>query len=152
MSQTDRLHSVPKARPIVWSAKELVRHVGYPVGLCRTDQGPSVTGCGISTFTSSYGLMKGVRTLHTLAVRQPELSNLLGLWGGSEFPTTSSSSFEFELARSFLILRGSKTSSCLIRCSFAYHLHKLKKRSLDDFLLSIYVTQLFKMIPDRKDC
>jgi len=52
----------------------------------------------------------------------------------SDFPTTSSSSFEFEfeLARSFLILRGSKTSSCLIRCSFAYHLHKLKKRSLDE--------------------
>ena len=47
----------------------------------------------------------------------------------SEGSKSSSSSFEFEfeLARSFVILSGSKPSSCLMRCSFASHLHKLLK-------------------------
>ena len=68
-------------------------------------------------------------------------TSVVHLTRSSEFQTTSSSSFEFEfeLARRFLILRGWKTSSCLIRCSFASHLHKLfliwKKRSLDFLLI-----------------
>ena len=49
---------------------------------------------------------------------------MISLFQISEFPTMSSSSFEFEfeLARSFLILCGSKPSSCLINikiCIFA---------------------------------
>ena len=79
-------------------------------------------------------LRRRVRVVHAMRRRTFTVQRAVHSYSWHSLQTEGSKSssssfeFEFELARSFLILRESKTSSCLIRCSFASHLHKLFTR------------------------